>query len=104
MLGVGFRRHLNVPVWFFGLTLNSEEPPFDFFENCSIVVNHPAVETNLNWGIGNQQVLAFVAVEVFDSAFLIAVAAAEITSYLPHWLFLLVSRGQRTSAGLECRP
>jgi hypothetical protein len=84
--GVGFRWHFNVAVWFFSLTPNGKEPPFDFFQDCGIVVNHAAVETNLNWGVGHQQIFTLAAIEILNSPFFIPVTAAEITLNFPHRL------------------
>jgi len=64
--------------------LNGKEAPFDLLQDSRIVINHSAVEANLNWCIRYQQVLALVAIEIFDSTFFVAVTAAEITLSFPH--------------------
>lgn len=69
---VSLCRHFNVAIWRFSFLLNGEETPFNLFENRGIVVDHTAFETNLNRSVGNQQIFAFVTIEVFDSAFLIS--------------------------------
>ena len=88
-LGISSCRHLDVAVRLLRPILNSEEVLLNLLEHCRIIVDHPAVEANLNRRIGNQQVLAFVAVEVFDSTLLTAVAATRVSLHFPHRVSLL---------------
>lgn len=49
-LGISLRWHFDVAIRLLRLVLNSEEAPFNLFQNCRIVVDHPAIEENLSKG------------------------------------------------------
>ena len=77
-LRIRFYWHLNVAIGLLGLLVNREEMLFNLFENGGIVIDHTTVETHLNWCVGHQQVLPFMAIEVFDPPFLIPIATKKL--------------------------